>query len=189
MKIWLVRHGQTNLNLAKLMQGRTDEPLNETGIRQAKEAALQAQGVSFDAVYSSPLSRAVVTAALISGRPQDEIIRDERLIETDFGIYEKKPYLGMGLRMTLYWALPELFPAPPSVETIRSMTERSASFLKELEQQPFENVLVSCHGGIIRALSGYLEDRKSGILWRPRPRNCEFRVYLCENGTHRRISG
>ena len=189
MKIWLVRHGQTNLNLAKLMQGRTDEPLNETGILQAKEAALKAKDVSFDAVYSSPLNRAVMTASLISGRSLDEIITDERLIETDFGKYEKKPYAAMGLRMTLYWILPEVFPAPPTVETIRSMTERSSSFLKELEQQPFENVLISCHGGIIRALSGYLEDRKNGILWRPRPKNCEFRVYLCENGTHRRISG
>ena len=37
MKIWLTRHGQTNLNKSRLMQGRTDEPLNENGIRQARE--------------------------------------------------------------------------------------------------------------------------------------------------------
>lgn len=38
MKIWITRHGQTALNKQKLMQGLTDEPLNETGIQQAKEA-------------------------------------------------------------------------------------------------------------------------------------------------------
>ena len=177
MKIWLVRHGQTDLNRARLMQGRTDMPLNENGIRQAEEAAKAVRNISFDAVYASPLGRAVRTASIISGMPEEKIITDSRLIETDFGKYEKRPYHLLGLRMTLYWALPEVFPAPRTVETIASMVRRSSSFLRDLEKQSFENVLVSCHGGIIRALCGYLEDRPKGILWRPKPHNCEFRIY------------
>lgn len=177
MKIWLVRHGQTDLNRARLMQGRTDMPLNENGIRQAEEAAKAVRNISFDAVYASPLGRAVRTASIISGMPEEKIITDSRLIETDFGKYEKRPYHLLGLRMTLYWALQEVFPAPRTVETIASMVRRSSSFLRDLEKQSFENVLVSCHGGIIRALCGYLEDRPKGILWRPKPHNCEFRIY------------
>lgn len=187
MKIWITRHGQTNLNKKKLMQGLTDEPLNETGIAQAKRAGAYVKDVKFDAVYASPLKRAVKTAALIGHVDPEEIIRDERIIEVDFGKYEAKKYTGMGPFMTLYWALPEVFPAPKTVETIASMRKRSSAFLKELEAKDYENVLVVCHGGIIRALCGYLEDRKNGIKWRPKPHNCEIRVYESEGGKHRLV--
>ena len=187
MNIWLVRHGQTDLNKAKRMQGRSDIPLNETGIAQAKAAAKAASGVHFDAVFASPLDRAVTTAAIIAGIKKTEVRIDERLIETDFGKYEKRRYWLLGLAMTLYWALPEIFPAPRTVETINSMVKRSSSFLKELEkagsERGYENVLISCHGGIIRALCGYLESRPNGVLWRPKPHNCELRVYSNQSGS------
>ena len=67
MKIWITRHGQTKYNKMKLMQGRTDEPLNETGIAQAKAARERIGDVHFDAVYASPLDRAIVTGAIIGG--------------------------------------------------------------------------------------------------------------------------
>lgn len=177
MKIWVTRHGQTNLNKKKLMQGLTDEPLNDTGRAQAAEAGKQTKGVVFDAVYASPLDRAIETASLIGHVNREDIIIDPRIIEVDFGKYEARPYTLMGLRMTLYWALPEIFPAPKTVETVASMRSRSSSFLKDLEEKGYENVLVVCHGGIIRALCGYLEGRRNGIKWRPKPKNCEIRVY------------
>lgn len=187
MKIWITRHGQTRLNQLKLMQGLTDEPLNETGIRQAKEARQKIGDIHFDAVYASPLQRAIVTASIIGDVPVGEVMIDERIIETDFGIYEQKKYTGMGLKMSLYWALPELFSAPNSVETIASMTERAKSFLQEIESMPYENVLISCHGGIMRALCGYLMDKPNGIYWRPKPHNCEIRVFESVNGHHKFI--
>ena len=180
MVIWLVRHGQTDWNKAKKMQGRSDIPLNETGILQAQEAAKTVADVRFDAVYASPLGRAVMTASIIAGVEEQKVIVDERLIETDFGKYEGRNYYLLGPAMTLYWALPEVFPAPSSVETIDSMVKRSSSFLEELRKKPYDNVLVSCHGGIIRALSGHLAHRPNGILWRPKPHNCEFRKYQAE---------
>lgn len=177
MKIWLTRHGQTNLNKAKLMQGLTDEPLNERGIQQAKEAREQIGDMKFDAVYASPLDRAITTASIIGGVEKSEVIIDPRIIEVDFGKYEQRPYSKMGIAMSLYWALPEVFPAPESVETIDSMVKRGSEFLNELKGKDYENVLVTCHGGIIRALSGYLERRSNGIKWRPKPKNCEIRIY------------
>ena len=128
-----------------------------------------------------------MTGAIIGGVSRDEVIIDERIIETDFGKYELHKYSGLGPRMSLYWALPEVFPAPPTVETVASMVQRSREFLQELEQKDYENVLVSCHGGIIRALTGYMMDRKNGICWRPKPHNCEIRVFESVDGKHRRI--
>lgn len=187
MKIYITRHGQTNLNKQKLMQGLTDEPLNETGINQAKKARLTIPEVHFDAVYASPLQRAIKTAAIIGDVDEKDVIIDGRIIETDFGKYEKCEYHKMGTLMTLYWAFPEVFPAPKSVESISSMVKRSSSFLRELEQKDYENVLIACHGGIIRALCGYLEDKANGIVWRPKPKNCEIRIYESIGGKHKRL--
>ena len=187
MRIWVTRHGQTRLNRAKLMQGLTDEPLNETGIRQATEARSKIGNISFDAVYASPLDRAVKTGAIVGGVDPADVIIDPRIIEVDFGKYEQKKYFLLGPAMTLYWALPEIFPAPKTVETTASMKARSSEFLMELEQKGYENVLISCHGGIMRALSGYLTDKKNGLMWRPKPHNCEIRVFEAKNGKHRLI--
>ena len=187
MKIWITRHGQTDLNRQKLMQGLTDAKINETGIAQAREARAQIGEIKFDAVFASPLDRAIETASIIGGVDRDEVHVDARIIETDFGRYEQCKYTKMGPAMTLYWACPELFPAPKTVETIESMVARSRSFLQEIEACDYENVLIVCHGGIIRALCGYLEDRKNHIKWRPKAHNCEIRVYESVNGTHRFI--
>lgn len=191
MVIYLARHGQTNLNRGGRMQGRVDEPLNETGRKQAgrMRALLEAGGedLRFDAVYASPLRRAVETASILCGLPEDRLIRDPRLIETDFGKYDMRRVYLLGPAMTLYWRIPEVFPAPPTVETVASMVERSRSFLKELEAQPYERVLVACHGGILRSLCGYLEDRENGIVWRPKPKNCEVRIYETKDGQHARL--
>lgn len=184
MKIWITRHGQTNLNKSRLMQGRTDEPLNETGINQAKEARNSIGDVKFDAVYASPLGRAIETASIIGNVPKEDIIIEPRIIETDFGHYEKRPYGKMGIKMYAYWLLPEVFKNPKDVESIESMVTRSHGFLKELEQKNYENVLIVCHGGIIRVISGYLEDKKFKIKWRPKPHNCEIRIYESISGKH-----
>ena len=63
--IYIIRHGQTELNITNVLQGRSNHPLNETGIRQAEEAAERLKDISFDVVYSSPLIRAVRTAEII----------------------------------------------------------------------------------------------------------------------------
>ena len=184
MEIWITRHGQTNLNKAHLMQGLTDEPLNETGILQAREARERIGEVRFDAVYASPLQRAVLTASIIGGVEKEAVITDPRIIEADFGRYERRKYWMMGPAMTLYWAFPEIFPAPSGVETVESLVRRSSDFLKELEKRDCGKVLVACHGGIMRALCGYLTDRRNGIWWRPKPHNCEIRVFESEGGRH-----
>ena len=73
--IYIIRHGKTELNKAKVLQGRSDFPLNEEGIRQAEEAAARLGDVTFAHVYSSPLSRAVQTAEIVA--PQIRPVIDE----------------------------------------------------------------------------------------------------------------
>lgn len=95
MILYFVRHGQTNLNHKKLIQGRVDAPLNNTGKKQAKNAGqvLKALDITFDKVVSSPLSRALETASLVARKLnyKDNILLNENLIERDFGNHEMQP--------------------------------------------------------------------------------------------------
>lgn len=86
--IYVIRHGQTQLNSAHALQGRSNQPLNEVGEEQAHKAGLclAGLGITFSHAFSSPLTRAVQTARLVA--PGVPVVTDERLIEMDYGPYE-----------------------------------------------------------------------------------------------------
>ena len=105
-RLYLIRHGQTDWNVRAALQGRTDIALNDTGRAQAREARALLQGVRFDAVYSSPLSRAVETAALVSGWERGAIQTDERLTEIAFGPWEGRESRGLGPAFAPFFADP-----------------------------------------------------------------------------------
>src|SRR5688500_12019612 len=89
LNVYFLRHGQTAYNADNNRYcGRTDIPLTEKGIAQAELVQQQLKDISFDAVYSSPLQRAYRTAKIASG--EKDVIKDDRLIEADFGGWEGK---------------------------------------------------------------------------------------------------
>ena len=92
MRIYLVRHGETELNRKKCYYGHMDTVLTEHGIEQARLLGDCFRDFSFDMVISSPLKRAVHTAEYILGAKKKQIIYDERLCEQDFGIFEGFTY-------------------------------------------------------------------------------------------------
>ena len=95
-EIYLIRHGQTDYNRQFRLQGRSDIPLNRLGLAQARAAHEALRGVHFDAVYASPLRRAVDTACIVSGWPEEKIELDPRLIEIGFGIWEGSDFRTLG---------------------------------------------------------------------------------------------
>lgn len=100
-RLYLVRHGQTEFNLAKLVQGRCDSPLTELGRTQALAAGswLANQEVRPDAVGTSPLGRAFATAGLLMSVLTERGLMDQAvvprvalgLMERDYGSYERGP--------------------------------------------------------------------------------------------------
>ncbi len=88
--IYLIRHGQTDQNVAWKIQGQRDFPLNDTGAAQAEAAgeSLRELGISFSKVYSSPLIRAVKTAEIVTEKSGEDFILDDRLKEMDYGRFE-----------------------------------------------------------------------------------------------------
>ena len=87
MQIYIIRHGETDWNTKRLLQGATDIPLNQNGIEAARLTAEALKEIPFDEIYTSPLQRAVQTAEIMRGDRRIPIIKDERLKEISFGPY------------------------------------------------------------------------------------------------------
>ena len=85
MKLYVIRRGQTDWNVAGKCQGRTDIELNSTGIEQAKKAKTQLKDYKIDLIICSPLKRARKTAEIINEAIDCKIISDERIIERNCG--------------------------------------------------------------------------------------------------------
>lgn len=96
-RLYLLRHGQTEFNVKKLVQGRCDSPLTDLGRKQAGMAAawLKAHGVVPDKVVSSPLGRAMDTASLVATEllgPDAAVEPCEGIIERSYGTFEEGPH-------------------------------------------------------------------------------------------------
>lgn len=97
--LYLLRHGQTQYNLERRVQGHCDSPLTELGVAQAHAAGawLAAQGVGFERIFSSPLGRALATAEvareelLAAGLPAPRVEPVDGLIERSYGSFEGGP--------------------------------------------------------------------------------------------------
>lgn len=96
-RLYLLRHGQTEFNVKKLVQGRCDSPLTDLGRQQAGMAAawLKARNVVPDKVVSSPLGRAMDTAQLVATEllgPDAAVEPCEGIIERSYGTFEEGPH-------------------------------------------------------------------------------------------------
>jgi alpha-ribazole phosphatase len=90
--IWLVRHGQTDLNKARRYQGVTDSSLTPFGLRQAAALAHRLRRIPFKAAVVSPYLRARITAEAILGDRDTPIVEDARWNETNHGRWEGLTY-------------------------------------------------------------------------------------------------
>ncbi|MDE7059311.1 MAG: histidine phosphatase family protein, partial [Lachnospiraceae bacterium] len=85
MDIYLIRHGETDYNKGRRLQGVTDIPLNERGIALAEQTARELLEIRFDKIFTSPLVRAKKTAEIIRGERKIPIIVTDGLREISFG--------------------------------------------------------------------------------------------------------
>lgn len=147
MLLYLVRHGETDWNLARRIQGSTDVPLNDTGREQARATGRLLARRHWDAVITSPLSRAFETGSIIAaelGLPTPST--DADLVERQYGQAEGLDYRQMS----------EHFPddAPvPGRESREEVIDRVLPALVAIAQaHEDEAVLVVSHGGVIRSV-------------------------------------
>ena len=91
IEIILVRHGQTDWNLAEVLQGRIDIPLNNTGGKQAELLSEYLGGVKIDAIDSSPLKRALATTEAINTKHELKAEISPGLIDLNYGEWKGIP--------------------------------------------------------------------------------------------------
>lgn len=145
MEVYLIRH--TSVDVPKgVCYGFTDVPLKASFPEEAAETKKQLEGLSFDCVYSSPLSRATKLADFC-GYP--EAIRDERLKELNMGDWEMMRYDQINDPEIRKWFEDYLNTPTKNGESFMDLYHRVSAFLEELKQKPYQRVAIFAHGGVL----------------------------------------
>lgn len=172
MEIYLIRHGITEWNKERRLQGNSDTPLANEGIELAKEASERLKDIYFDRIYSSPLKRAYDTAVILRGNRDIPIITDERIREIGFGVCE-----GMNFDELVkdekgpfkyFFDEPGKYFAPEGGESLKEVCNRAASFWKEVIL-PLDGIckriMIVAHGAVNKAQMCFIENRGTDKYW------------------------
>ncbi len=186
MNFLVMRHGQTDYNRQHLLQGRRDIPLSTTGLEQARQAAeeIRRLGISFTHVCSSPLSRAVQTASVVSGFPSDEIQKEDRLLEINFGPLEGKKVEDLDDNMRNFFNQPDAYCPPEGAESYESVLARMQSLLTDMSQVQEEGTtLLLSHGAALHAMYMLVTGITLPHYWDKAIGNCGWFEICQEDGT------
>ena len=195
MKIYLMRHGETEWNKIGKLQGQVDTPLAKEGILQAQKTSEGMKEIPFDCIFSSPLKRAYMTAQIIRGDREIPLIRDNRLKEMSFGIYEGRRLAGFNkpgrVRAMRFRNDPVRYRPPKHGETFEELIARTSGFIRE-EILPLEGkmdtILITAHGAAVRSIILALTGRELKDFWNtPFGKNCSTALFECENGQMKMI--
>jgi probable phosphoglycerate mutase len=141
---WFLRHGETSWNALNLSQGRVDNPLNETGLAQARSAAQLLRNRGIVSIVSSPMTRARVTAEIVGETLGLPVAFDPDLQEVAFGVQEGQP-------MSDWFAswVAGAF-TPQGAESFAALRARAIAAIDRAIARP-PVVLVVAHGALFRA--------------------------------------
>lgn len=155
--LYLVRHGETDWNLVRRIQGHSDIALNELGLRQAGQVAGRFQGEKIHAVYSSDLSRARETACRIASNFDSTVSTRTTLRERCYGQWEGLTYDEIRARFE------DLDEESCGIETFEGMQHRAVTALTEIAAaHPNEAIVVVSHGGLINSFLHYVTGGSQG---------------------------
>lgn len=176
MKIYVVRHGQTEWNLDNRVCGITDIDLTNIGMEQARKLSDSLSARKIDIIISSPLKRAQQTARIISGAIEQDFYLDNRLIEQNFGGYE-----GVNRNNTDFLEAKRHFPNKMSGgESIMQVAQRVYNFLDEIRDKYCDKcILIITHGSVSRIINSYYTDQTNNDFYTFHLGNCELMEYTC----------
>ena len=150
----LVRHGQSTANTEKIIAGKSDVPLTELGVLQAKQVAEQLKNKQFDICFCSPRLRTKQTADEILKFHNIPIVYENGISERNYGEFELLPYTEMDAHENgkLFWQ-DGVNPTYESAETLQQFLNKMEQFFKQTSSQ-FENknILLVGHGGTYKGI-------------------------------------
>jgi phosphoserine phosphatase len=169
--LYITRHGETEWNIQKRMQGWLDSPLTELGKRQAEWLGERLQRVNIDIVYSSPLGRAYTTSEIICKDRKIDIIKNEDFREIDLGAWE-------GLRqeeievfdeeqLKNFWHAPGIY-MPSKGESFHDVISRTHKAVQQiLTNHKGQTILIVTHAAAAKAIMYHYENRTLEQFWEP----------------------
>ena len=177
--IYLLRHGQTDWNATRKLQGITDIPLNDNGRQMAIEAGEKYKDIDFTLCFCSPLVRAKETAELFLQGKNVPIIEDERFKEMHFGEYEGMDFLELEKNQTIYELFnePEKYVAQNGTESFEELFARTSSAIKDIKKlYDIENnhILIVGHGAMCSGIICSCEGIQLSDFWTTLLKNCEL---------------
>ncbi len=174
-KIILVRHGRTDWNDEFRFQGITDIPLNDAGIIQARKTASRLSGWPVDAVYSSPLQRALKTAEALCAPHGLEPLAVKDLEEINFGDWEGHSINSLKNRPEFFeWLKDPFFNMPPGAETWEMLKKRVNKAVNAILNDGHRHIAIVSHGGIMRVLYVLLLNLSPHSVWNLKAYNCSI---------------
>ena len=189
MIVYLMRHGETDWNKARRLQGQSDIALNEFGIELAVKTAEGLKDVVFDAAFSSPLQRAWVTAKIVIGDRNIVVETDDRLKEIYFGPSEGECFdlIKQNKEHPLYhfFCKPDEFHPEDGSESLEDARKRAKAFMEEKLlplEKTCENVLVVAHGALNRCILNTIAEIPDEDFWHISLPNCAVSVLSLEQG-------
>ena len=151
----LARHGQTAWNVVEVFRGQADVDLDETGLKQAELLAAYLRERTIEAVYSSPLKRALKTARAVAIKHDLKVITSEGLNDLKFGEWEGMPLTGVREKypalFTEWVETPHLVKIPNG-ETLDDVTKRSTVFVKEVITRHQGTIVLVSHRVVHKVL-------------------------------------
>ena len=197
MRLYIVRHGETDWNRIHRVQGRTDIPLNDYGRHLARETAEGMKDVRIDLGYTSPLLRAKETAQILLGDRDVPLYEDSRIEELSFGSYEGmrtggEEKDGESEAFQRFFTDTAHYIPPQDGETVPQLYERTGDFLAEIcarEELQDKSILVSTHGAAMTALLNRIRGNLSvSEFWKDEvPPNCSVTEVEVSDGKPRII--
>lgn len=151
-RLFYVRHGETEMNVAELLSGTIETPLTENGVKQAIKTGQEIKDrlPKIDLIICSPLGRAHETAKLIAqeiGYPVSKLQTNELFVERTFGVLE-----GTSSSHYLTDNNYHELDAIEGSETVEDLQKRAAQALRYVSQLDFDNILIVSHGAFGRAI-------------------------------------
>ena len=155
-EIILIRHGETEWNSQKRMQGHSNSDLSEVGRGQIQELGELMKNVSFDHIYSSDSLRARQTAEAITQYSGHTLQFDQRIREKNLGVFEGLTSTEAKERHPEVYRLFKTAGANYVIdegESTQQLLERALEFIEEIRlRHPQERVVMVTHGGVVRVL-------------------------------------
>ena len=178
--LYIMRHGKTDWNAKKKIQGGTDIPLNDEGRAMAEAARKEYKDVPIDICYCSPLIRAKETADIFLKDRNIPIIYDDRLKEMGFGIYEgiENSFSIPGCPVNEFFYHPEKYTEPvEGGESLDNLFGRTGAFLDEVVYPQLaegKNILIIGHGAMNSSIICQVKNIPVKDFWSAGIDNCKL---------------